>query len=376
MIRSIEWNDDAVRIIDQTQLPEKLVYIDLGTPEEVWEAIRKLRVRGAPAIGIAGAMGLSLGVARKKYRNKEEILREVKRIASYLESVRPTAYNLFWAIQRVKARALASAEEGVEDIKRVVREETEAILREEEEMSRRMGENALRYIPDGSVVLTHCNTGVLATGGIGTALAGIYLANEAGRNVKVYACETRPLLQGARLTAWELMREGIDVTLITDGMAAHVMRERGVDLVMLGADRIARNGDAANKIGTYQHALSAKAHGIPFYVVAPISTVDPGTSTGREIKIEERDPEEVFLVRGRRIAPEGVKVYNPAFDVTPARLITAIITDRGVVESPSEENMRRILDLEKREGELEGRKARKGASGGSKKPLSGRASKY
>lgn len=206
-------------------------------------------------------------------------------------------------------------------------------------MSRRMGENANSLIMDGATVLTHCNTGSLATGGIGTALAGIYAAKEAGKTVKVFSCETRPLLQGARLTVWELMEEGIEVTLITDNMAAHVMRDKGVDLVMLGADRIARNGDTANKIGTYQHALSARAHGIPFYVVAPVSTIDLETLSGEDIEIEERDETEVAEIRGYRIAPVGAAVYNPAFDVTPAALITAIVTDRGIVEKPDEKKI-------------------------------------
>lgn len=367
MQRAIEYDGDSIRIIDQTELPEKLVYRNLTSVEDVREAIGKLRVRGAPAIGIAGAMGLFLGIAGKGFRDSKELLREIDRCAAYLTSVRPTAYNLSWAIERVRSLAWGHREKGIEGIRRAVREETEAILREEEEMSLRMGENSLRYIPDGAVVLTHCNTGALATVGLGTALAGIYMAKEAGKDIKVFACETRPLLQGARLTVWELMQEGIDVTLITDAAAAHAMREKSITLVMLGADRIAANGDTANKIGTYQHALSARAHGIPFYVVAPISTVDPHTATGREIEIEERDPEEVTTVKGKRIAPEGVKVYNPAFDVTPAGLITAIITDCGVVEGPDEEKMRKLLESKRIAGGGTGKKtAEAGARAGRK----------
>lgn len=339
MKKSIEWNGDVVRIIDQTELPGKLVYKDLRTSPEMWEAIKKLRIRGAPAIGIAGAMGVSLGLTEKNYRDENELFEELEKVTAYLASVRPTAYNLFWAIERVKNKALAARGDGPLNVLGTVRAESEMILKEEREMSRKMGENALPFIADGAVVLTHCNTGFLATGGIGTALAGIYAAKEAGRKVKVYSSETRPLLQGARLTVWELMEEGIEVTLITDNMAAHVMHKKDIDLVLLGADRIARNGDTANKIGTYQHALSARAHGIPFYVVVPVSTIDTDTANGDEISIEERDPLEILEIRGRRIAPEGTDVYNPAFDVTPAELITAIITDRGVVESPNEKKI-------------------------------------
>lgn len=342
MIKAIEWHGDTVRLIDQTLLPGELEYLDLRSVEDVWEAIKSLRVRGAPAIGIAGAMGMCLGVAGKEYATEDDLLADVDRVARYLASVRPTAYNLFWAIERVRERAVAAKGKGVDGVKRAMRDESETILEEDRRQTRQMGEHALRYIREGSVILTHCNTGALATGGIGTALAGIYMAEERGMNVRVYACETRPLLQGARLTSWELMQAGIDVTLITDGMAAHVMRDKGVDMVMLGADRIARNGDTANKIGTYQHAVTARAHDIPFYVVAPVSTIDPGTPSGAHIMIEERDPAEVTEIGSRRIAPDGVKVYSPAFDVTPASLISAIITDQGVAERPTEE---RILSL-------------------------------
>jgi methylthioribose-1-phosphate isomerase len=337
--KSIEWNGDAVRIIDQTELPGRLVYRDLRTASQVWEAIKKLRIRGAPAIGIAGAMGVSLGLAEKQYNDEDKLFAELDTVTAYLASVRPTAYNLFWAIERVKKRALAGRGDGPLKVLEAVRAESQKILDEERVMSQKMGENALPFIADGAVVLTHCNTGFLATGGIGTALAGVYVARDAGRKVKVFSSETRPLLQGARLTVWELMEEGIDVTLITDNMAAHVMRTRGIDLVMLGADRVARNGDAANKIGTYQHALSARVHGIPFYVVVPVSTIDIKTATGDNIEIEERDPLEILEIGGRRIAPEGARAFNPAFDVTPAEFITAIITDRGVVESPNEEKI-------------------------------------
>ncbi|MFQ6103031.1 MAG: S-methyl-5-thioribose-1-phosphate isomerase [Candidatus Glassbacteria bacterium] len=342
MIKSIEYNGNAVRIIDQTKLPERLEYRDLKTAEQMFEAIRSLRVRGAPAIGIAGAMGVWLGVSGKEYSDEEELFEELEETASLLSSARPTAYNLFWAIERVKVKAYEHRGNGPTSILGAIRAETEVILEDEREMSRLIGKNALPYIKDQAVVLTHCNTGILATGGKGTALAGIYAAKEAGRKVKIFSCETRPLLQGARLTTWELMQEGLDVTLITDNMAAHVMQSKGVDLVILGADRIARNGDAANKIGTYQHALCARAHRIPFYVAAPISTIDLSTARGEDIKIEERDHLEVVEIKGQRIAPAGVEVYNPAFDVTPAELITAIITDRGVIERPNE---KKVLEL-------------------------------
>jgi len=339
LIEAIRYNGDTVRIIDQTELPGNLVYRDLKTAEEVREAIRALRIRGAPAIGIAGAMGVYLGLAEKEFTGEAQLFEELEHVSHFMATARPTAYNLFWAIDRVKQKALTAGGKGPKEILRSIRSESEAILEEEKLMSRRMGENANSLIMDGATVLTHCNTGSLATGGIGTALAGIYAAKEAGKTVRVFSCETRPLLQGARLTVWELMEEGIEVTLITDNMAAHVMRDKGVDLVMLGADRIARNGDTANKIGTYQHALSAQAHGIPFYVVAPISSIDLETPSGEDIEIEERDETEVAEIRGYRIAPVGAAVYNPAFDVTPAALITAIVTDRGIVEKPDEKKI-------------------------------------
>jgi methylthioribose-1-phosphate isomerase len=336
LVKSIEWSGDVVRIIDQTKLPEKLIYKDLRTAEEVREAIKNLRIRGAPAIGIAGAMGICLGVSGREYRNEKDLFAKLEKVSVFLSSTRPTAYNLFRAIDRVKERAIKSRGNGPEEIIRAIKVESQSILDEEREMSRKIGENALPFLRDGAVILTHCNAGSLATGGTGTALAGIYAAKETGRKLKIFSCETRPLLQGARLTVWELMQEDLDVTLITDSMAAHVMRRKGIDLVMLGADRIARNGDAANKIGTYQHALSARAHEIPFYIVAPTSTIDTDTPTGDDITIEERDASEILQIKGRRIAPNGAKVYNPAFDVTPAELITAIITECGVVEHPDE----------------------------------------
>ena len=335
VIEAVRWSEDgsAVDIIDQRRLPVELVRWLLRSEDDVCDAIATLAVRGAPAIGIAGAMGLVVAVQRHAQMAREAMLAEVDRASARIASVRPTAVNLPWAMERMRRSAHASSGDGAE-IVRVLRDAATRILNEDRAMCRRIGEHGLSLLPPDARVLTHCNAGALATGGIGTALAPVYLAAELGRGVTVFADETRPLLQGSRLTAWELVQAGIDVTILADSMAASLLRAGRVDLVIVGADRIAANGDVANKIGTYPLALAARHHGVPFYVAAPWSTVDVDTATGSEIEIEQRDGDELRAGFASQTAPAGVAVYNPAFDVTPAGLITAIVTDRGVHRPP------------------------------------------
>jgi methylthioribose-1-phosphate isomerase len=335
IIQSVRWTEDGrgVRIIDQRLLPGALVERDLRTLADVREAIRTLAVRGAPAIGIAGAMGLVAVLAPNESASRDALLADARRVASDIAATRPTAVNLAWALERV-LRAAASTDGAGTAILAAMRREASAILEEDREMCRRIGEHGLSLLHDGARVLTHCNAGALATGGIGTALAPIYLAKERGWTIDVFVDESRPLLQGSRLTAWELQRAGVPVTVLTDGMAASLMREQGVDLCIVGADRIAANGDVANKIGTYSLAIAARYHEVPFIVAAPTSTMDPATATGSEIVIEQRAPDEVRRLGDVATAPPGVCAYNPAFDVTPAALISAIVTDRGVHRPP------------------------------------------
>jgi methylthioribose-1-phosphate isomerase len=324
----IAWTPShGIRILDQTLLPIEESYRDLETVDEVAEAIRTLRVRGAPLIGIAAAMGVALAL-RKTPADNEGVLR-VREACKLLGATRPTAVNLHWALDRMCRRAEIAANAG-DSLGAAMIDEANAIWEEDRTMCRRIGELGATLIPTGATVCTMCNAGALATGGIGTALAPIYTLHQAGGAPHVLVPETRPLLQGSRLTAWELTQAGVSCTLIADGMAASRLRRGDVACVIVGADRIAANGDVANKIGTYGVALAARAHGIPFYVAAPSSTVDRATATGSQIPIEERVPEEVTTWRGSRMAPEGIAVWNPAFDVTPAELITAIITDRGI----------------------------------------------
>ena len=326
----------AVDLLEQTLLPlqeERLLVHDVpGMVDAIW----RLAVRGAPAIGVAAAYGMLLGVQALAASSAAEVLAEARRTKSALDAARPTAVNLAWATARVLGSLEARAAAGATGAQLVAAaaDETHRIFDEDRASCRSMGEHGAALIADGATLLTHCNAGALATAGIGTALAPIYFAAEQGKRVAVFADETRPLLQGARITAWELMRAGIDVTLITDGMAARVMGEGRIDAVFVGSDRIARNGDVCNKIGTYGVALAAHAHDVPFYVVAPLSTIDPQLADGSGIPIEERPAEEVTEGFGRRTAPLGVKVYAPAFDVTPARLVSAIVTEVGVIHRP------------------------------------------
>jgi methylthioribose-1-phosphate isomerase len=333
-LRTIEWLGDRVRLIDQTRLPHELVHKEITDYRELAESIRRLEVRGAPAIGVAGALGLALAGLASRAEDLPALRGDVAWAAEHLAATRPTAVNLRWAIDRT-LRALDRGD--VRDAygaRQALIDEAKAILEEDRALSRRIGEHGAALIEDGDGVLTHCNAGGLATAEFGTALAVIFAAVEQGKRVRVFADETRPLLQGARLTTWELMARGIDVTLLVDGAAASAMARGWIDRVIVGADRIARNGDVANKIGTFPLALAAREHRIPFYVAAPYSTLDPSIATGADIPIEERSPDEVTAVGGVRVAPRGVRVYNPAFDVTPAGLITAIITDRGVARPP------------------------------------------
>ena len=338
VIRAVDWapGGDAARIIDQRELPARYVERDLRTLEETCDAIATLAVRGAPAIGIAGAMGLVAALLPHADEPAERLDTRVREWAERIAGTRPTAVNLPWAMRRMVARADRARREGADNeaLLRGLRDEATAILEEDRAMCRRIGEHGLPLIADGARVLTHCNAGALATGGIGTALAPIYLAHEAGRRVEVFVDETRPLLQGSRLTAWELSRAGIPVTVLADNMAASLMRAGRVDLCIVGADRIAANGDVANKIGTYGVAVSARHHDLPFYVAAPASTFDAATPTGDAIPIEQRAPEEIARGFGRPTAPDDARMYNPAFDVTPAELVSAIVSDRGVHRAP------------------------------------------
>jgi methylthioribose-1-phosphate isomerase len=334
---TMRWAEDrrAVEILDQTRLPEEERYVRIESAEAMAAAIRQLQVRGAPAIGVAAAMALALDAAQHMQEERVRFDARLERAAGALADARPTAVNLRWAVERMRAyaRALpADAAPGVVACK--LWGEADAIRAEDQAMCRRIGEHALTLFPGAMRVLTHCNAGALATAGMGTALAPLYLAHAEGRTLEVYADETRPLLQGSRITAWELSRAGIPVTVLTDSAAASLLRHERLDAVLVGADRIAANGDVANKVGTYGLAVLARRHGVPFYVLAPSSTVDPGTPDGDAIVIEERGAEEVNRGFGRLTAPEHVPVYAPAFDVTPAELVDAIVTDRGVFRPP------------------------------------------
>ncbi len=331
MVQTVEWKNGVVRLLDQSRLPEHVVFLDCEDYQAVATAIRELKVRGAPAIGITAAMGMALGAQAVAAPDVPAFEKAVLAIGDHLAATRPTAVNLFWALARMKQRLDQLRDRPIPEIKQALIVESQRMLEEDVAMNKAMGRHGAALIKDGQTILTHCNAGALATGGYGTALGVIRAAWEAGKKIRVIADETRPVLQGARLTAWELMQDGIPVTLITDSMAGSFMRQGMIHACIVGADRIAANGDVANKIGTYSVAVLAKAHDIPFYVAAPSSTIDLGTKSGQDIPIEQRNPLEVTAVHGgRTVAPKGVVVLNPAFDVTPANLITAIITERGV----------------------------------------------
>ncbi|WP_019414904.1 S-methyl-5-thioribose-1-phosphate isomerase [Paenisporosarcina sp. TG20] len=336
-LNPIEWKNNALVLLDQTKLPNDIVYVELTTVESVWDAIQTMKVRGAPAIGVAAAYGVYLGV-RDLDLDQTDLVEAVQKIAAYLAISRPTAVNLFWALDR-----MTSVEAKDASYKDDLLAEAQAIHKEDEEINRAIGENLLTLLSDGIGILTHCNAGSLATSKYGTATAPMYLAKEKGWNFKVYADETRPRLQGSTLTALELSRAGIDVTVITDSMAAMVMSQGKVQAVIVGCDRVAANGDTANKIGTLGVSILAKHYGIPFYIAAPTPTIDLNTPTGLQIPIEERDKSEVIEGFGRLTAPADVQVYNPAFDVTPAEHITAIITEKGIVRAPYIENLAKLF---------------------------------
>jgi methylthioribose-1-phosphate isomerase len=351
--RTIEWIANRknslipgyIRMIDQTLLPSKLVFLETADLHEVWRAIKTLQVRGAPAIGIAAAMGVAVAIQNSRAKSGRQLAKEACKAADYLATSRPTAVNLFWAVKRMKRLATSNSNLPPEELKRLIVREAMAVRDEDAAMCRAIGRHGVKLLKNGYTVLTHCNAGGLATAEYGTALSPVYTARERGMKIKVYADETRPLLQGARLTAWELKQAGIDVTLICDNMAAHVMKTKHIDAVMVGADRIAANGDTANKVGTYGVALLAKAHGIPFYVLAPTSTFDLTLKNGNQIPIEERPDIEVTEGFGRRSAPKGINVFNPAFDVTPAELITSIICEKGIARPDFRKSLTRLLCL-------------------------------
>jgi len=340
-MRPILWCDDHVEMIDQTALPGRVDWLTSRTFSEVAEAIRSMKIRGAPAIGIAAAYGVALAALGSKATEAADLRRELEEASEFLAATRPTAVNLFWALQRMKATWERQAD--VAATRRALVEEARALAAEDEQMCRDIGRHGATLVPQDARILTHCNAGALATGDYGTALGVIRAAHEAGKVHMVWVDETRPFLQGARLTAWELMQDHIPCRLICDNMAGHFMQRGQVDMVVVGADRITAHGDVANKIGTYSVAVLCREHGIPFYVAAPYSTIDPTLVDGRDIPIEERSGDEVTLMAGHRIAPEGVSVANPAFDVTPARLVSAIITERGVFRPPYAESLARAL---------------------------------
>jgi methylthioribose-1-phosphate isomerase len=340
MIETIRWEDDSVIMIDQTRLPLEQKYVTCRNYDQVAEAIRSMVVRGAPAIGVAAAMGVALGVL---HACEERLDQEFEAICDTLARTRPTAVNLFWAIERMRKLYASLRGQPLSEVRRQIVEEALRIRKEDIAICRAIGRNGADLVPDGRTVLTHCNAGALATAGYGTALGVIRAAVEAGKKVDVFADETRPFLQGSRLTVWELGQDGIPATLITDNMAGHFLKSRRIGCVVVGADRIAANGDVANKIGTYSVAVLAKENGVPFFVAAPISTLDLTLASGDLIPIEQRAAAEVTHVFGRQVAPEGVSVENPAFDVTPSRYVSAIITEKGVARTPYEESLRKLV---------------------------------
>jgi methylthioribose-1-phosphate isomerase len=344
MFKTIEWKNNTVRMIDQRILPTREVYNVYRDYKGVARAIKSMVIRGAPAIGVAAAMGVALGALKIRTKDIKVFKRELKKINRLLASTRPTAVNLFWAIERMNGIVDTNAHLPIDRLKKRLVKEARDICREDIAINKEIGRHGGRLLKKRSTVLTHCNAGALATAGYGTALGVIRGAIKQGKTIRVFADETRPFLQGARLTAWELKKDRIDVTLITDSMAGVMMAEGLIDAVVVGSDRIAANGDIANKIGTYTVAILAREHNLPFYVAAPLSTIDMNIKGGSEIPIEERDTKEVTHANGRRIAPKGIKVKNPAFDVTPNRLVTAIITEKGVARRPYKSSIKKLFE--------------------------------
>ncbi len=339
--QTIRWNAGALYLLDQTKLPLEVIEEKQESVEQVWESIKQLKVRGAPAIGVAGAYGLLVALREKTVINIIDFMQEVENKAAYLDSARPTAVNLKWALNRMLKIAKTFSGNDSKELYKQLEEEAIRIHEEDVQLCLKMGVNGVSLIKEGMGILTHCNAGALATTGIGTATSPMYLAHQNGVQFRVYTNETRPLLQGARLTSWELNKSGLDVTLLTDNMAAHIMSQGLIDLVITGTDRVAANGDVANKIGTHGIAILAKHFGIPFYVACPYSTIDMNTAEGKDIVIEERAPEEITHFALRRTAPEEIKVRNPAFDVTPNELVTGLITEKGIIRAPFSENLRK-----------------------------------
>jgi methylthioribose-1-phosphate isomerase len=344
MIQTLEWTPRGVVFIDQTKLPTEEVYVTCTTHQQVADVIRNMVVRGAPAIGVAAAMGIALGVKNSKAENAADLKKDFDQICESIRQTRPTAVNLFWAIRRMQEKFERIRNRPIPQIKQDLIEESQLMHAEDIAANRAMGRHGAALMPSNGGVLTHCNAGALATAGYGTALGVIRAAVEAGKKIHVYADETRPFLQGSRLTAWELIKDGIPTTVIADNMAGVMMAQGKIGAIVVGADRIAANGDVANKIGTYTVAVLAKEHGIPFYVAAPISTVDLATPDGSKIPIEQRNPREVTHIAGKQMTPDGVEVENPAFDVTPAKFVAAIITERGIARAPFEQSLNQLVN--------------------------------
>src|SRR2546426_12809515 len=354
MIQTLEWTDSGVRFIDQTKLPTEETYVTCKTHEQVADVIRKMVVRGAPAIGVAAAMGIALGIKNSKAATGAELKQEFERICDLIGKTRPTAVNLFWAIRRMRQKFEYFRMRTIPQIKQELIEEAQRMHAEDIAANQAMGRHGATLMPTSGGVLTHCNAGALATCGYGTALGVIRAAVEQGKKLHVYADETRPFLQGSRLTAWELVKDGIPTTVISDNMSGAIMRQGKIGAVIVGADRIAANGDVANKIGTYTVAVLAKEHGIPFYVAAPISTVDLETPDGSQIPIEQRSAIEVTHIAGKAITPAGVEIENPAFDVTPAKYVTAIVTERGIARAPYERSLAELAQQEEGQPQASG----------------------
>ena len=346
MIQTLEWTEKGVRFIDQTKLPTEETYVTCTTHQQVADVIRTMVVRGAPAIGVAAAMGIALGVKSSKAETAGELKRDLDQICENMGQTRPTAVNLFWAIRRMQEKFELLRIRPIAQVKQELIEEAKRMRAEDIAANQAMGRHGAMLMPSDGGVLTHCNAGALATAGYGTALGVIRAAVEQGKKIHVYADETRPFLQGSRLTAWELMKDGIPTTVISDNMAGAIMKQGKIGAIVVGADRIAANGDVANKIGTYSVAVLAKENGIPFYVAAPISTVDLACASGEMIPIEQRNPKEVTHIAGKQMVPDGVSVENPAFDVTPAKYVSAIITECGIAREPYRESLERLAAIE------------------------------
>jgi methylthioribose-1-phosphate isomerase len=345
MIQTLEWTPRGVIFIDQTKLPTEEVYVTCTTHQQVADVIRNMVVRGAPAIGVAAAMGIALGVQNSKAGNAADLKKDLDEISETIRQTRPTAVNLFWAIRRMQDKFATLINLPVDQIKKSLIEESQRMHAEDIAANQAMGRHGATLMPSSGGVLTHCNAGALATAGYGTALGVIRAAVEAGKKIHVYADETRPFLQGSRLTAWELMKDGIPTTVISDNMAGVMMQQGKIGAIVVGADRIAANGDVANKVGTYTVAILAKEHGIPFYVAAPISTVDLETPDGSKIPIEQRNKREVSHIAGKQMVPDGVEIENPAFDVTPAKYVAAIITEKGIARAPYGESLQKLANM-------------------------------